>query len=125
VDTALPVTGIVLVLGAVLFLWQNLYLQLGVVIAGIFLIEAGIWKLAHPLLPSQRRYGALRAEVDDFIRLVRQLNAAGVEREAGTAGGSARVAAVRTEMLASIERMVECAGRETRARERRAPTVRV
>jgi hypothetical protein len=121
VDAVLPVLGIVLVLGAVLFLWQNLYLQLAVVIAGIFLIEAGIWKLAHPLLPSQRRYGALRAEVDDFIRLVRQLNSAGVEREAGVAGGTARVDAVQREMIASIDRMVEYAGQERSDRPERPP----
>jgi hypothetical protein len=120
VDATLPVLGIVLVLGAVLFLWQSLYVQLAVVIAGIFLIEAGIWKLAHPLLPSQRKYGALRAEVDDFIGLVRQLNAAGVEREAGTAAGEARVEGARQAMLASVERMVEYAGQETSERRRSA-----
>jgi hypothetical protein len=113
VDKALPVAGVVLVLGAVLFLDQNLYLQLAVVIAGIFLIEAGIWKLAHPLLPSQRRYRALRSEVDDFILLVRRLNNAGVEQRRGAPGAAARVAGARDEMLQSVERMVVYAGLET------------
>lgn len=110
VDTLLPVVGIVVVLSAVLFLWQNLYLQVSVVIAGIFLIEAGIWKLAHPLLPSQRKYRALRNEVDEFIGLVRRLNTAAVERHGLAADADARVAAVRQEMLESVDRMVECAG---------------
>jgi hypothetical protein len=113
VDQALPVAGIIMVLAAVLFLWQNLYLQLAVVIAGIVLIEAGIWKLAHPLLPSQRKYRALRTEVDDFIDLVRRLNAAGVEREAGAPGAIDSVAAVKREMLVSVDRMVDYAGKET------------
>jgi hypothetical protein len=113
VDTILPVLGIVLVLAAVLFIWQNLYLQLGVVILGIFLIEAGIWKLAHPLLPSQRRYTALRAEVDDFIDLVRELNTAGVEREAGNVAAEADMAALRERMVDSVDRMVDYAGKET------------
>jgi hypothetical protein len=113
VDAILPVLGIVLVLAAVLFLWQNLYLQLGVVILGIFLIEAGIWKLAHPLLPSQRRYTALRAEVDDFIDLVRELNTAGVEREAGNVAAEADMAALSERMVESVERMVDYAGKET------------
>lgn len=112
VDTLLPVVGIVVVLSAVLFLWQNLYLQVAVVVAGIFLIEAGIWKLAHPLLPSQRKYRALRAEVDDFIGLVRRLNTAAVERHGLTPDADARVEAVRQEMLESVDRMVEYAGSE-------------
>jgi hypothetical protein len=115
VDKALPVVGVALILGAVLFLYQSLYLQLTVVIAGILLIEAGIWELAHPLLPSQRKYRALRAEVDEFIVMVRRLNAAAVRREAGATGGEAEVLAVKQEMLASVERMAEHAGRETTA----------
>lgn len=109
VDLILPVVGMVLVLGAVLLLWQNLYLQLSIVIVGIFLIEAGIWKLAHPLLPSARRYHALRAELDDFIQLVRRLNTAAVRSRSSTADEPA-VAAVREEMIRSVDRMVSCAG---------------
>src|SRR5687768_15556901 len=106
VDKVLPVLGIVIVLGAVLFLWcGNLYIQLAVVMVGIFLIEAGIWKLAHPLLPSVRKYRALRAEVDDFIQLVRRLNAAALLRDNGDASGAAALQAVRQEMLDSIDRM--------------------
>ena len=109
VDLILPVVGIVLVLGAVLFLWQNLYLQLSIVILGIFLIEAGIWKLAHPLLPTARRYHALRAELDDFIQLVRRLNTAAVRTGTNTTDDPA-VAAVRAEMISSVDRMVSYAG---------------
>lgn len=112
VDMVLPVAGIVLVLGAVLFVWQNLYLQLGIVIVGIFLIEAGIWKLAHPLLPSARRYHALRDEVDEFIQLVRRLNTAAARQVSGDAAAEPQVAAVRQEMLSSVERMVAYAGRD-------------
>jgi hypothetical protein len=114
VDKALPILGIVIVLGAVLFLWcGNLYTQLAVVMIGIFLIEAGIWQLAHPLLPSVRRYRALRKEVDDFIQLVRRLNAAALLRESGDAGGADAIASVKGEMMDSVERMIEYAGKET------------
>jgi len=117
VDKVLPVLGIIVVLGAVLLLWcGNLYIQLAVVMIGIFLIEAGIWQLAHPLLPSVRKYRALRTEVDDFIQLVRRLNAAAVVRESGAADGVAGVAAVRQEMLNAIDRMVDYAGKETATR---------
>lgn len=122
VDMVLPVAGIVLVLGAVLFLWQNLYLQLGIVIVGIFLIEAGIWKLAHPLLPSARRYHALRAEVDQFIELVRRLNAVAAPDATGEATTDPQVAAVRQDMLSSVDRMVACAGRDDLAPPGRSTT---
>jgi len=36
------------------------------------MIEAGVWKLTSPFLPSERRYGELREEVDGFIGRVRQ-----------------------------------------------------
>ncbi|HUF49278.1 MAG TPA: hypothetical protein VMN60_00500 [Longimicrobiales bacterium] len=113
VDAALPVAGIALVLGAVLFLWRDLMLQIGVVILGIFLIEAGIWKLAHPLLPSQRKHRALRAEVDDFIGLVRRLNTAAIEHENGNLDAAARVDSSHRDMLASVARMAELAGKES------------
>lgn len=114
VDGILPVLGIVLVLGAVLFLWRSLLLQVTVVVVGIFLIEAGIWKLAHPLLPTARKYRALRDEVDEFIQLVRRLNTAAIERQTGVGEAEERLEAVRAEMLASVDRMVTYAGSEAR-----------
>ena len=50
--------------------------QVAIVILGLLLLEAGVWKLAHHVLPSERQYHALRDETDGFITLVRQLNAA-------------------------------------------------
>ena len=83
---------------------------------GLFLIEAGIWRLADPLLPSQRRYGALRTAVDDFVDLVRRLNTAAISsRRSGDAAAVAEMASVREEMHASVERMVEYAGDPTDA----------
>jgi hypothetical protein len=32
------------------------------------LIEVGVWHLAQRLLPSERQYHALRAEVDRFLQ---------------------------------------------------------
>jgi hypothetical protein len=115
VDVGLPIVGIVVVLSGVLFFFE-LYTQLAVVVLGLFLIEAGIWRLADPLLPSQRRYGALRTEVDDFVDLVRRLNTAAISsRRSGDAAAVAEMASVREEMHASVERMVEYAGDPTDA----------
>ena len=83
-DTVLPFLGVVLILSTVLWV-RELHLQIAIVALGIMLIEVGVWKLASFVLPSERKYVALRAEVDQFITLVRQLNTAALAwHERGT-----------------------------------------
>jgi hypothetical protein len=67
--------GVVIILGAVLFL-SEIRIQIAVVMVGLVLIEAGVWKIAHQLLPNDRHYHALRCEIDAFIALSRDLNEA-------------------------------------------------
>lgn len=111
VHFGLPVLGTILVLLAVLLLWNDVAVQLIVVVVGLLLIEAGIWKLTQPILPDERRYRALRAEVDEFIQHVRRLNAAGIRvRNDPSAEESLRSA--RLAMHESVERMALFAGRE-------------
>lgn len=113
VDLGLPIIGVVLVLAAVIFFFQNLYLQIAIVLVGLVLIEAGIWNLASPILPSERKYIALRNEVDDFIKLVRRLNKATLELAGDPQPHNrARLLQVRDEMLHSVRRMETYAGRE-------------
>jgi hypothetical protein len=123
VDVGLPIVGVIVVLSAVL-LFYDMYTQIALVVIGVLLIEAGIWKLASPLLPSQRRHQALRAEVDTFVGLVRDLNTAALERE-GARGpeAEAEFAAVRERMHASVERMAEYAGKAGKATSPAQPTV--
>jgi hypothetical protein len=111
VDIGLPVLGIIIVLAGVLFVYE-LYAQLAVVVLGLLLIEAGVWQLANPLLPSERRYGALRSEVDDFIGLVRRLNTAALasRSDAGDAAAAAEFERLREQLHASVERMAAFAG---------------
>lgn len=112
IETGLPVAGAVIVLAGVLFFADDLYLQLAVVVAGLLLIQAAIWKLANPVLPSERRYNALRSEVDAFILLVRRLNRATLENTgAPTPANRARLLQIRDEMLESVKRMEQVAGR--------------
>ena len=82
-DIGLPILGILVVFGAVLWpvISLRLQLQVLVVLVGILMIEAGVWKLTSPFLPSERKYNALRSEVDRFIDLVRALNSAALESE--------------------------------------------
>lgn len=106
-----PAMGMALIIGAVLF-GESLVVQLFLVIAGLLMTEAGLWRLADPFLPDERKYLALRTETDHFMALVRQLNSAALSLGEGDDRG-ARFALdeVRTEMHRSVDRMVDFAGK--------------
>lgn len=111
VHLLVPAVGMALVIGAVLF-GESLVVQLFLVIAGLLMTEAGLWRLADPILPDERKYLALRTETDHFMALVRQLNAAALAMDEGPDRGSAlALDEVRAEMHRSIDRMVNFAGR--------------
>jgi len=106
-----PAVGMALVIGAVLF-GESLPIQLFLVVAGLLLTEAGLWRLADPILPDERKYVALRSEADHFMALVRQLNAAAVALDEGdTQGSRFAIDELQTEMHRSIDRMVSFAGK--------------
>lgn len=106
-----PAVGMALVIGAVLFA-ERIGVQLFLVLAGLLLTEAGLWRLVDPILPDERKYLALRAEADHFTALVRQLNAAAIALNQGDAPGSRfALGEVQTEMHRSVDRMVEFAGK--------------
>lgn len=112
IEMGLPVLGIGLVLAGVVFFAGNLFLQLSVAVVGLLLIQVALWKLASPVLPSERRYNALRDEVDSFIALVRRLNRATLETASEpTPANRARLLQIRDEMLESVKRMEAVAGR--------------
>lgn len=73
--------------------------------AGVLVILVGFWYAVHPIFTSTRRYTALRAEVNQFIGLVRDLNSAAVS------GSQEEGERVKAAMLASVERMAELAGK--------------
>jgi len=110
-----PILGITLVFTAILVpaISLNLQLQIGVVLVGLLIIEAGVWRLTEKILPNERKYLALRTEVDDFIDRIRVLNAQGgklrvQETDAELEAFRETVAALH----ASVDRMAELAGRE-------------
>lgn len=106
-----PAIGMALVIGAVLF-GERMVIQLFLVVAGLLLTEAGMWRLAEPVLPDQREYTALRAETDHFMTLVRQLNATALTRARGDQeGADFAFDEVRTAMHRSVDRMVKFAGK--------------
>jgi hypothetical protein len=95
-----------IVLSSFLFL-SNLFAWYATIMIGLLIVLAGFLYGAHPFLTSERRYFALREEVDRFIILVRKLNAAAI-----AAGGGGEFEQVKAEMLKSVERMAELAGKE-------------
>lgn len=74
-DRSLRILGMVLVVGAIL-LGRSIYSQLAVGLVGLMCMELGVWQLAHRLLPNDRRFHALRRELDAFVECSRQLNQA-------------------------------------------------
>ncbi|MGD2152968.1 MAG: hypothetical protein PVG79_06835 [Gemmatimonadales bacterium] len=100
------IIGMAIVLSSFLFL-SNLFAWYATIMIGLLIVLAGFLYGAHPFLTSERRYFALREEVDRFIILVRKLNAAAI-----AAGGGGEFEQVKAEMLKSVERMAELAGKE-------------
>lgn len=124
IDIAVPLTGVGVILGAVLFLRGDLRVQIAVVGLGMLLIEVGVWKIPHQLLPTGRRYLALRTEVDQFLHLVRQLNTAAVALRKDDSPEHRRVLQeVPDAMRQTVERMVHVAGKtaDELATEREVP----
>ena len=109
VDAGLPILGTLIVFLAVLLLTdQHVTLRVIVVMLGVLMIDAGIWKLTQPLLPNERRYKGLRREVDEFVKLVRRMNAAALEaRRSGEHENLERTVA---EMHRAVDRMEQLAG---------------
>ncbi len=111
INLLVPAMGMALVLGAVLF-GENLAVQLFLVVAGLLMTEAGFWRLADPFLPDERKYMALRAELDHFTTLVRQLNAAALARDREDDQANRFVfEEVRDKMHESVDQMVCFAGK--------------
>ena len=107
-EIALPVSGMGVIFGSVLYGPSSLQLQVLFVLFGILILEAGVWGLANRLLPDERRYIALREEVDHFIVLVPQLNSAAVAKKEGTEDDS-RFRDTLEQMHTSVKRMGELA----------------
>jgi hypothetical protein len=110
-DPGLLALGVVVILSAVFFV-RELRGQVAIVLLGILLIEVGVWKLAHPLLPSERRYLALRCEVDLFVTLVRQLNTAALMVKANDSPAHRHeFEEVQQAMRQTVERIFAVAGK--------------
>jgi len=113
IETAVPIVGaLIIFLALIVISDDNPVLRLGIVVFGILLIEAGVWKLTSPFLPSERKFHDLRQEVNEFILMVRTLNEEALgARASGDAESWKRVHEILTEMHGSVDHMGELAGR--------------
>ena len=99
------VIGMVLVYSSVLILHGD-YVRILAITAGLVVLEVGIWYAASPFLTNERRYLALRTELDGFVKLVRELNTAVISE-----AGADQVEQVRSKMHESVDQMTELAGK--------------
>ena len=115
-EIALPILGMGVIFGSVLSGPASLQLQVLLVLSGVLILEAGVWGLASRLLPNERRYLGLREEGNHFIELIRELNRAAVAKLEGDEGNEneGRFRDALEQMHASVRRMGELAGKETR-----------
>lgn len=107
--------GTVLVFLAILVpaISQHLQLQVLVVLVGVLIIEAGVWRLTSAVLPEERKYAALRTEVNAFVERVRLLNAHGVKLQTRDDEITREEFRETLNALhAAVDRIAEVAGRE-------------
>ena len=113
--TLLPLLGMGIIFGSVLFQYpRDVQAQMGFMIVGVLLLEAGVWGLASQILPSERRYHGLRTDGDHMIDLIRSLNAAAIAAGAGKADDESFQDTL-VQMHASEECMAGMAGNEAGA----------
>lgn len=105
----LPVLGALVALVAAL-VEPNAVFRVLYVVAGLLLMQAATWKLPYNLLHNERRFRQLRGELDEFVWLVRELNAAAVEARSDR-NAEERFDDLHTAMQESLERMAIYAGR--------------
>ena len=72
IDIALPFVAVAAILGAVLFVRDNLTIQVAIVGLGMVALEVGTWKLRQQVLTNKRKDLALRAEGDEFLKHLRE-----------------------------------------------------
>ena len=71
------------------------------------MVLAGLWYAAYPVLKYRRENPALRAEVDQFIGLVRRLNEAEAHQEE-----AGEVERLKSAMQETLKRVVNEAGKK-------------
>jgi hypothetical protein len=89
---------------------DEVYDRVLLVLLGLVLIEAGVWRITQSLFPNEREYRPLRKETDYFVTLVRRLNRASLTARRGSPAADTELDRVHDEMHHSVDRMLRLAG---------------
>ncbi len=82
-----------------------------IAMVGLAMVLMGSWRMFYSLLPDERRFTALRGEVNAFLDIVRQLNAvAYAARQEAHVWYPQAIQDLKTDMHNRVERMAEVAG---------------
>ncbi len=103
IDRIVIYTGVLLVLGTVIFTEASTRQTL-LVLIGLLLLQLGVWRVASRLLPSARRTHLLREEVNQFVKLVREMYRAANAKEASVFETVADKLRARTESVIDAAR---------------------
>ncbi len=109
VHFGLPVLGMLVAVAGAVFA-SDVAPRVILVLLGVVLIQAATWKLPYSMMSNERRFRQLRGELDEFVWLVRELNAAAVDARRDPAAED-RFEDLHTAMQESLERMAMYAGR--------------
>lgn len=101
----MAVVGVIVVLVPVITLAESVW-QIAAVVLGLVLIEAGVWNLASRLAPEDRKFGALRREVERFLDDVRELNLHAIDEDRDG------IEEVRSRLHRRVDAMTEVAGED-------------
>lgn len=112
IDIALPFVAVAAILGAVLFVRDNLTIQVAIVGLGMVALEVGTWKLRQQVLMNKRKDFALRAEGDAFLKHLRELHAtATAMKQNDSPENHQAFDGASDAMRQSVERLVAMAGK--------------
>ncbi len=107
----LPALGAALAIIAALAVRdESIVLRVSLVVVGVLMLQAGAAKLPYYLVRNERRFRQLRSELDEFVWLIRELNAAALDTRSNPRAED-RFEDLHTALQESLERMALYAGR--------------
>ncbi len=107
--------GLLLVVGGALVSAWPLNVRVLAVVVGMLVYLTGIARTFERMLPDQRRYLPLRAETDEFLDRVRELNQTVLTAQATGLDRRAYTVPIVQEMHEIVDRLPGVAGRESTA----------
>ncbi len=106
----LPFISAQLIITVILF--SQALSHLSLLVLGFLLVEVSVLLLINRIIPNERRYNALRAETDQFLKLVRRLNTTAIRMSrTDVPSYHKEFEEIQREMKCSVDRMGMVAGK--------------